>query len=188
MNSNKLEMVKFESLRINVLWTTTRKSVNFPVTHLSKAKKVKDYLICEPFISLTTYACERLIFHLFIISDGFLEKTLRFLDLMSSIGVGGSRSVLGRTLFTTFYTMIIIFDIMSWSFLTAFLWFSDWSHTAAQKPSSEQGMVWLKVTSRCDRGRNWAVAHPTATGSKWLTFCFATMIQRNEVHTPPGVG
>lgn len=134
--------------------------------------------------SLTSYTCERLIFYLFFVSDGFLEKTLRFLDLLSSIGVGGSRSVLERTLYTTFYTMIIIFDIMSWSFLTAFLWFSDWSHTAAQKPSSEQGMVWLKVTSRCDRGRNWAVAHPTATGSKWLTFCFATMIQRNEsAHT-----
>ena len=88
------------------------------------------------------------------------------------------------TLYTTFYTMMIIFDIMSWSFLIAFLWFSDWSHTAVQKPSSEQGMAWLKVTYRFDSGGNWAVAHPTATGCKWLTFCFTTMIQRNEsAHT-----
>ena len=107
MNSNKLEMVKCESLRINVLWTTTRKSVNFPVTHLSKAKKVKDYLICEPFIFFNYICMRKTDLSLFIISDGFLEKTLRFLDLLSSIGVGGSRSVLERTLYTTFYTMII---------------------------------------------------------------------------------
>ena len=132
--------------------------------------------------SLTSYTCERLIFYLFFVSDGFLEKTLRFLDLLSSIGVGGSRSVLERT-GSELSQLCILLSIRWWLFwhhVIAFLWFSDWSHTAAQKPSSEQGMVWLKVTSRCDRGGNWAVTHPTATGCKWLTFCFTSMIQRNE--------
>ena len=41
MNSNKLEMVKCESLRINVSNNHTEKSVNFPVAKHSTANLLK---------------------------------------------------------------------------------------------------------------------------------------------------
>ena len=50
MNSNKLEMVKCESLRINVSNNYTEKSVNFPVTKHSTAILLKKKRQGLPFV------------------------------------------------------------------------------------------------------------------------------------------
>ena len=108
-------------------YSQVRRSSIVTYSTLSKRRKK---LICEPFIFLN-YTCMRKTNLSFIYYQWrILEKTLRFLDLLSSTGVCGSRSVLERTGSELSQLCILLsirwwwffFFIMSWSLLIAFLW------------------------------------------------------------------